>query len=146
MMLATSCGFTKIAKIARKVEIVGLSEIELKGYSALRLAIELHNNSPHPITLSEGRIAINIDGEQVAILVQVGEATATAQSHEIVKSLWRLEQTNFLSMVALAPRLAEQRFDLMTIDLSANLSSGRSSHNITRHNIDISKFVGYLGR
>ncbi len=141
LLLTTSCSWARLAKLGDQVEVLQIERVELKGFTAIQVVVELRNDSKYEIAMEGATVTLYSDGEKLATLSQVGSAVAAIESKQSIKTLWRIENIDPMAMLSLSSRIAKRDMTGVTIDYSAELSAGKIKRTISAEGVDITKFI-----
>lgn len=136
--LLSSCG---LSRIGEQVEVKGVEEIGLKGFTALGLTIGYVNDSKYDLKLSDGVVDIFVDQRQIMTLRQADPITASRKSEGSIETLWRIEGANPLTMLAYSKRFMAKDFTGVTIDYSVELKANKLGKRFSGKDIDLTKFM-----
>ncbi len=141
ILLGTSCGVAKLARLGNQIELIAVEKIELKGLTGLQIKVEIRNDSQHEVAMNGGVITLFMEGQKVATLTQVSEARSLPSTTQSVTSIWKITDVEPLTLLMLSGRLVQRDFSEMTINYSAELSYGKFSRQISGEGVDITKFI-----
>ncbi len=141
LLLTTSCSLTRLAKLGKQVEVLRVEKVEFKGLTGLVVAVEIRNDSPLDITMNDGVIKLFIDDNSIATLVQVGVAESKSKSTHSIKTTWRIENINPISMFALTSLISQNDYSSLSINYSAELSAGSTKRQVADEGVKLARFM-----
>lgn len=141
IIFGTSCGMANLAPIKGLVEFEGVTNVELKGLSGIEITAKVKNNSEVELLLREGKITLRIDGSKAATLIQVGEIVSHPKSDEELMTLWRIEDIDPISMMALTARLMARDFTGMVASCSVYAQVDGAGTTISMRDIDLAQIM-----
>lgn len=132
------------AKSADQIEVLSIEKIEMKGLTEIQLTFEVRNNSKQDMVMDDCSVTLKLEGDKIATLTQVAEARAEARTTKKIATLWRIENIEGMNVMMLALRVSQNNLEGMSVDISTQLSSGKSKLTIAASDVDITKYAAML--
>ncbi len=130
-----------MTKVSKQVKVVGIERIELKGMSAILIVVDIDNGSNYDLTMSDASADLMLEGRKIGSIEQVEPITSYSMKRESVRSLWRLQNIDPMTMLLLSGKILQNDFTGLTMDYRSVVQAGKYSHDFVDTDVDISKFL-----
>ncbi len=130
-----------MSKVSKQVKVMGIEEVELKGFSSIQIVVDIDNGSNYDLEMIDASADIMLEGDKVGTLKQANRIVAKANSRELVKSLWRLENVDPMTLLMLSGKVLASDYSALTMNYQSVVKAGRYTHNFVDEDVDISKFL-----
>ncbi|MFI3328840.1 MAG: hypothetical protein SNH79_00860 [Rikenellaceae bacterium] len=137
----TSCGITKIVKSHDKLAFLGVTDINMKGLTGVRVTCRVSNDSRYNYTIDGCHAKLMHKGKVIAHLTQIGESTAYAHGTNLTHSTWKIEKIDPINTILLTARAAKMDFSDMTLDAGLTIRIDGSKLKVSRKNISLAEVM-----
>lgn len=140
-LLAASCGVAKIAKSYDQLELLGITDVSMKGLTGVQVTCRVSNSSKYNYVIDSSHAKLMHNGEVIAHLTQVGESVAYAYGTNLTHSTWKIEKMDPINTILLTARAAKMDFSGMTLDAGLTIRVDGSKLKLSRKGIDLDKLM-----
>ena len=143
-LMLTSCRQTA-ERVARKIRFEGIEQVRMESLTTLAIDCSIENATAYPLRADRGVVRLRYKGSEVASMQLQEPVTVGRRTHGVVETRWRVDVRNPLAMLTVVARVAQERYDELTVDLAVEGSGGPVPVNISREKVPLSIFLNIFG-
>ena len=143
-LMLTSCRQTA-ERVVQKIRFEGVESVHMESLSTVVIDFAIENGTAHKLRAEHGVVKLCYNGSEVASLRLQEPVEVERRTHGVVPTRWTIDVRNPLAMLLVATRVAQERYDELTVDLSVEGSGGPMPVNISREKVPLSNFLNIFG-
>ncbi|MFI3316055.1 MAG: hypothetical protein SNF93_00570 [Rikenellaceae bacterium] len=143
-LLAIALSMSSCAATLRdKVSIEGYDNLEILGFSGVKVDLEFRNDSRRKIKVQEVNLALKESGSQIATLKLKDKITIPRRTESaMIPTVWRLGDVNILSAASASKKiLSNQGVEAFRVDASGSAKISLFKKTYEKNNLSLSKLM-----